>query len=88
MNLAQIKSNEFQKWNAVADKAKTQIETRLFIDGDYVDAIAGGRFSTINPANGEVVAEMSEGMPEDIDRAVASAKAAFKSGCWFRLAPE
>lgn len=87
MNLEQIESHDFQQWNAVADKAKTQIETRLFINGDYVDAVAGGRFSTINPANGEVVAEMSEGMPEDIDRAVASARAAFKSGCWSRLAP-
>ena len=87
MNLEQIESHDFQQWNAVADQAKTQIETRLFINGDYVDAVAGGRFSTINPANGEVVAEMSEGMPEDIDRAVASARAAFKSGCWSRLAP-
>lgn len=87
MNLEQIESHDFQQWNAVADKAKTQIETRLFINGDYVDAVAGGRFSTINPANGEVVAEMSEGMPEDIDRAVASARVAFKSGCWSRLAP-
>ena len=87
MNLEQIESHDFQQWNVVADKAKTQIETRLFIDGDYVDALAGSRFSTINPANGEVVAEMSEGMPEDIDRAVASARAAFKSGCWSRLAP-
>ena len=87
MNLEQIESHDFQQWNLVADKAKTQIETRLFIDGDYVDAVAGGRFSTINPANSEVVAEMSKGMPEDIDRAVASARAAFKSGCWSRLAP-
>ncbi len=87
MNLEQIESHDFQQWNAVADQAKTQIETRLFINGDYVDAVAGGRFSTINPANGEVVAEMSEGMPEDIDRAVASARVAFKSGCWSRLAP-
>lgn len=87
MNLEQIESHDFQQWNAVADKAKTQIETRLFINGDYVDAVAGGRFSTINPANGEVVAEMSEGMPEDINLAVASARVAFKSGCWSRLAP-
>jgi gamma-glutamyl-gamma-aminobutyraldehyde dehydrogenase len=87
MNLEQIESHDFQQWNTVADKAKTQIETQLFIDGDYVDAVAGGRFNTINPANGELIAEMSEGMPEDIDRAVASARAAFKSGCWSRLAP-
>jgi acyl-CoA reductase-like NAD-dependent aldehyde dehydrogenase len=87
MNLEQIESHNFQQWKMLADNAKTQIETGLFIDGDYVDAVAGGRFNTINPANGELIAEMSEGMPEDIDRAVASARAAFKSGCWSRLAP-
>ena len=43
MNLEQIESHDFQQWNLVADKAKTQIETRLFIDGDFVDAVAGGR---------------------------------------------
>lgn len=87
MNLEQIETHDFQQWNALADQAKGQIETRLFIDGGYVDALAGGRFSTINPANGKVTAEMSEGMPEDIDRAVASAKTAFTSGRWSRLAP-
>ena len=87
MNLEQIESLEFHEWEALAEQAKKQAETRLFIDGAYVDAIAGGCFETINPANGEVIAEMSEGTPEDIDRAVASAKAAFKSGCWSRIAP-
>lgn len=87
MNLEQIESLEFHEWEALAEQAKKQAETRLFIDGTYVDAIAGGCFETINPANGEVIAEMSEGTPEDIDRAVASAKAAFKSGCWSRIAP-
>jgi acyl-CoA reductase-like NAD-dependent aldehyde dehydrogenase len=87
MNLEQIESLDFQQWQTTAEEARKRIETRLFIDGAYVDAIAGGRFQTINPASGEVIAEMSEGMPEDIDRAVASAKAAFKSGCWSRMAP-
>ena len=87
MNLEQIESLEFHEWEALAEQAKKQAETRLFIDGTYVDAIAGGCFETINPANGEVIAEMSEGTPDDIDRAVASAKAAFKSGCWSRIAP-
>ncbi len=74
MNLEQIESHDFQQWNLVADKAKTQIETRLFIDGDFVDAAAGGCFSTINPANGVVVAELSEGMPEDINKALRMVK--------------
>ena len=56
MNLEQIESHDFQQWNAVADQAKTQIETRLFIKGDYVEAMAGGRFSTHNPATGGLTA--------------------------------
>ena len=87
MNLATIESHDLQQWVAVAEKARLKAETRLFIDGDYCDAAAGGRFTTINPTNGETLAEMSEGMPEDIDRAVASAKAAYRSGCWSRIAP-
>jgi len=87
MSLATIESHDRQQWKSVADKARSRIENRLFIDGDYVDAIAGGRFTTINPATGEVNAEMAEGMPQDIDRAVAAAKAAFRSGAWSRIAP-
>lgn len=87
MNLSTIQSYDLQRWRSVADTARSSIETRLFINGEYTDAAAGGRFSTINPANGEVIAELSEGMPQDIDRAVAAARAAFRSGCWSRMAP-
>ena len=87
MTLSQIESHDRQSWAAEADRAAGNIETRLFIGGEYVDAVAGGRFATVNPANGEALAEMSEGQPEDIDRAVASALAAFRSGAWSRCAP-
>ncbi|MEX2409048.1 MAG: aldehyde dehydrogenase family protein, partial [Rhodovibrionaceae bacterium] len=73
------------KWHSLAEAAKP--ETRLFIDGAYVDAKAGGRFATINPANGEVIAEMSEGTAEDIDIAVQAAKRAYRSGVWAKMAP-
>ena len=87
MNLSEIQSHDRQQWATVAENAKSRIETRLFIDGDYRDAADGGRFSTTNPANGEILAEMSEGTPADIDRAVASARTAFRSGVWSRIAP-
>lgn len=87
MKLADIESLDLQHWTAIAGSAKENIESRLFIDGDYTDAVSGGRFVTVNPANGETLAEMAEGMPEDIDRAVASARAAFRSGSWSRIAP-
>lgn len=80
MSLATIETYDEARWRQVADAAKQRIETRLFIDGSYVDAADSGRFITVDPANGETLAEMSEGTAADIDRAVAVAKQAFKSG--------
>jgi gamma-glutamyl-gamma-aminobutyraldehyde dehydrogenase len=87
MSLAKIENYDLKKWQEAADKISKQLETRLFIDGQHVDAIAGGRFATINPRNGRVLAQMSEGREADIDRAVAAAKKAFKSGIWSKMAP-
>ncbi|MGH8251129.1 MAG: aldehyde dehydrogenase family protein, partial [Steroidobacteraceae bacterium] len=74
-------------WQSAAATARKKIETRLFIDGKFVDAARGGRFATVNPATGETLAEMSAGTAEDIDRAVAAAGRAFKSGSWSKMAP-
>ena len=46
---------------------------RLYIHGEYVDAISGTTFETINPANGEVLAEVQIASAADLDRAVESA---------------
>ena len=85
--LAQTKQYDAGRWQNAAQKAKLDIETRLFINGEFVDAARGGRFTTINPANGEPLAEMSAGTAEDIDRAVAAARSAFRSGTWSRMPP-
>jgi len=87
MSLADIESHDRQHWHAVADQAKKQLETRLFIDGEFCDSVQGRSFATINPATGETLTQVVKGMPEDIDRAVMAARAAFRSGCWSRIAP-
>jgi gamma-glutamyl-gamma-aminobutyraldehyde dehydrogenase len=87
MSLADIESYDSERWHALAADAAGRLETRLFIDGEFCDAQEGGRFKTVNPADGKVLAQVSKGMPEDIDRAVAAARGAFRSGCWSRLAP-
>lgn len=51
--------------------------TQLFINNNFVDSVNGKKFSTINPANGTVIAEVSEGDKADVDKAVAAAKEAF-----------
>jgi acyl-CoA reductase-like NAD-dependent aldehyde dehydrogenase len=87
MSLAALEKYDLAGWQKTAGKERQHIETRLFIDGEFVDAAAGGRFATSNPATGEVLAEMSRGTEKDIDRAVAAARKAFKSGVWSRMAP-
>ncbi len=49
-------------------------EQFLYIDGARVPAQSGTTFQTINPANGEVLAVVHEAGPEDVDRAVVSAR--------------
>ena len=62
----------------------TDLETfKLFIDGKTVDAISGRIFKSINPYTGQPWAIIADGGPEDIDVAVASARAAF-NGEWGR----
>jgi acyl-CoA reductase-like NAD-dependent aldehyde dehydrogenase len=87
MSLTDIESHDRQRWHAVAQQAKSQLETRLFIDGEFCDSVQGRSFATVNPATGETLVKVVKGMPEDIDRAVAAARAAFRSGCWSRIAP-
>ena len=87
MNLQTLTGHDRGQWKTAAATACKRIETRLFIDGRFVDAARGGRFTTINPANGETLAEMSAGTAEDIDRAVTAARRAFKAGSWSKMAP-
>ncbi len=69
-------------------KAETlTFEHRLFIDGKFVDAADGRRFSSINPVNGDVTAEYASATDKDVDIAVRAARKAFKSGVWSRMAP-
>src|SRR5688572_17064365 len=53
-------------------------EQRLYIDGGYVDATSGETFETINPATGEVITTVQHAGPEDVDRAIRSARAGFE----------
>ncbi|MFQ5983129.1 MAG: aldehyde dehydrogenase [Woeseiaceae bacterium] len=76
-----------ETWQGLAEQALQTPETRLFIDGEYVDAIDGERFETVNPANFEAFASVSAANAKDVDRAVASARKAYRSGVWSRMAP-
>jgi (Z)-2-((N-methylformamido)methylene)-5-hydroxybutyrolactone dehydrogenase len=53
----------------------------LFIDGRSVDALSGKTFESQNPYTGRPWALIADGGPEDVDQAVAAARAAF-DGDW------
>jgi aldehyde dehydrogenase (NAD+) len=50
----------------------------LFIDGDFVPSKGDGVFKTISPATEEVLAEVTEASPDDVDRAVSAARRAYE----------
>jgi aldehyde dehydrogenase (NAD+) len=55
-----------------------------YIGGKWVDAGGGETFESISPANGEPIGVFPKSGPEDVDRAVSAAKAAFEE---WRLVP-
>ena len=58
-------------------KPGLEIETRLFIGGEFVDAIEGGRIPVTNPHDNSLLAEVAEARGADVDRAVEAARKAF-----------
>ena len=61
--------------------------TQAFIDGKYRSAVSGATFDCINPANGQVIAQVASCDAADIELAVASARKSFEAGGWSRRAP-
>jgi aldehyde dehydrogenase (NAD+) len=58
----------------------------LFIGGEFVEGVDGRPFKTISPATEEVLAEITEAGPRDVDRAVSAARAAY-TAYWARMRP-
>src|SRR6202045_3964564 len=63
----------------------TAAPRKLFINGQWTEAASGKTFATPNPATGQTLANVAEGDAEDINRAVAAARAAFDDGPWSRM---
>jgi len=63
------------------------LPSHCFIGGEKVAARSGRTFETVNPADGAVLARLPACGAEDVDAAVASARAAFEDGRWSKLHP-
>lgn len=55
---------------------------QLLINGELVESSNGERTKVINPATGEVIAEVAKATKEDAERAVQAARDAFDNGKW------
>ncbi len=62
------------------------LQRKLFINGNWHSAVSGRTFTSVNPATGKVIAEISEGDAADVDQAVTIARAAY-NGQWGRMNP-
>ncbi|MBY0029328.1 aldehyde dehydrogenase [Priestia aryabhattai] len=72
---------------AVIEKMTVK-DAKLFINGEYVDALSGQTFDTFNPATNEKLASVASGGTEDAKRAIDAAQRAFESGIWSKMPVE
>ena len=57
-----------------------RIPYKLFINGQFVDSVAGNTFETINPNDESVICNVQEARKEDVDKAVQGKICTFKGG--------
>src|ERR1051325_4482448 len=75
---------------AIADRASSKSkdkvrQTKMLIDGKWINSTSGRTFETINPATGDVIANVAEGEAPDVDKAVKAARKAFDKGPWRKM---
>ncbi|OBI04247.1 aldehyde dehydrogenase [Mycolicibacter heraklionensis] len=60
---------------------------RLFINGSWVEGSGDEVLEVVNPATEEIIAEVPQATPADIDAAVGAARQAFDEGPWPTMSP-
>src|SRR3954451_16021931 len=65
----------------------TSTPKRMFIDGQWVSAVSGASFDTVDPASGRVITSVPRAGIEDVERAVSAARRAFEEGPWRTITP-
>jgi phenylacetaldehyde dehydrogenase len=63
------------------------LKPRLFINGEWVESRSGKTVQVFDPATGKQVGLVADAGPEDVDRAVAAARAALEAGPWADMTP-
>ena len=73
------------EYRAIA--ASLTLPTTAFIDGRFQVSQSGKTFPSVNPATGDVLANISACNADDVDFAVEKAREAFDQGRWSKLHP-
>ena len=58
-------------------RAARRAECRMLIGGELVEAASGAEFDNLSPATGAVLGTTAAAGEQDMDRAIAAARAAF-----------
>jgi 4-(gamma-glutamylamino)butanal dehydrogenase len=74
-----------QEYKAIA--GGLTLPNAAFIDGTFRPAKSGKTFTSVNPATGDVLAEIADCGQQDVDFAVSKAREAFEDGRWSKLHP-
>src|ERR1700688_647434 len=62
---------------------QTEVKTyQMFINGEWVASKSAKTFPVYDPSTEEVIAQVPDASADDVNRAVAAAKAAFEEGPW------
>ncbi|GLV43996.1 Aldehyde dehydrogenase [Carabus blaptoides fortunei] len=83
-SIIEAKTDQYSAAIPQPQKSPNIIYSGIFINNEWHKAKSGKCFPTINPATGEVIAEVQQGGKEDIDLAVSAANEAFKFGSPWR----
>lgn len=76
---------DLEMWKKRAESLKP--ESRLYIEGAFVNSASGETFEDISPRDQHLIANVASGDIEDVDRAVAAATKSFDSGIWREMNP-
>src|SRR5579859_6112187 len=68
---------------------QTDVKTyQMFINGEWTDSKSRRMFPVYDPSTEEAIAQVPDGNADDVNRAVAAAKAAFEEGPWATTTPQ
>ncbi|MGO9403851.1 MAG: aldehyde dehydrogenase family protein [Terriglobales bacterium] len=65
----------------------SQLQTRMFINGEWRDASGGSTFALHDPATGQEIARVPQATAADVDAAVHAAKTALHHASWRDMMP-